>query len=348
MLKEKVMEPLTIKTPADVLSFIGHTLGFWPSESLVCITVANNHVGATLRVDLPRPGDEIRYARTVTGYLAHDTAAKGVLFAVYTSEPQHPGGDKPHAATIAALTGALAERGLTIKDGLLVGDQTVSPYDGDPDSGVHFPLSATQSSRINAEFVYRGSAIEPTNRIKLPPSVDETQITDAVENRITAIQALNKVDAVEQARALWTEMLDARTYPNEEQTIALIANLQFPDIRDHLMADIPGIDEPMERVLLAQSHSMPEWTRIEWAEQLLVHAYAHSATKHSAPALTAVAFISWWEGRGSKAHQLLELALEADPNYRLAKLGDQMIGSGMVAGWNMNRATAYQNRGLEA
>ena len=37
------MEPLTIKTPADVLSFIGHTLGFWPRESLVCITVADNH-----------------------------------------------------------------------------------------------------------------------------------------------------------------------------------------------------------------------------------------------------------------------------------------------------------------
>jgi hypothetical protein len=33
------MEPLTIKTPTDVLSFIGHTLGFWPQESLVCITL---------------------------------------------------------------------------------------------------------------------------------------------------------------------------------------------------------------------------------------------------------------------------------------------------------------------
>jgi hypothetical protein len=47
------MEPLTIKTPADVLSFIGHTLGFWPPESLVCITLDANRVGATLRVDLP-------------------------------------------------------------------------------------------------------------------------------------------------------------------------------------------------------------------------------------------------------------------------------------------------------
>src|SRR5688572_22590133 len=35
----RTMETLTIKSPADLLSFIGHTLGFWPQESLVCITV---------------------------------------------------------------------------------------------------------------------------------------------------------------------------------------------------------------------------------------------------------------------------------------------------------------------
>jgi hypothetical protein len=342
------MEKLTIKTPTDVLSFIGHTLGFWPQESLVCITLANNHVGATLRVDLPKPGAEISYAQTVAGYLAHDTSAQGVLFAVYTAEALNGDRNKPHAATIAALTGALAERGLTIREGLLVGDQTVSQYDGDPKNGVRLPLSATQSSQINAEFVYRGSTIEPSNRIMLPASAKESQAADAVENRVAAIQGLNNRDAMEQARTLWTEMLNAKAYPDDEQTINLIANLQFPAIRDQLMADIPGIDEPMDRVLLAQTHSKPQWSRVEWAEQLLVHAYTHSATQHSAPALTAIAFINWWEGRGSKAHQFLELALEAEPDYRLARLSDQMIGAGMVAGWSMDRGTAYRDRGLEA
>ncbi len=143
-------------------------------------------------------------------------------------------------------------------------------------------------------------------------------------------------------------MLEAKTYPDDEQTIGLIANLQFPAIRDQLMADIPGIDEPMDRILLAQTHGKPQWSRIEWAEQLFVHAYTHSATIHSAPSLTAIAFINWREGRGSKAHQFLELALEADPNYRLARLSDQMIGTGMVPGWSMDKGTAYRDRGLEA
>lgn len=341
------MEPLTIKTPADVLSFIGHTLGFWPQESLVCITLASNHVRATLRVDLPKPSTEISYAKMVAGYLGRDTSAEGVLFAVYTSEPMN-GDHMPHAATIAALTGALAERGLTIREGLLVGDRTVSQYDGDPELGVRLPLSATQSSQINAEFVYRGSTIEPSNRITLPATTKEIQTFDAVEKRVLEIQGMRQGDAMGQARTLWTEMLNAKTYPDDAQTIGLIANLQFPAIRDQLMADIPGIDEPMDRILLAQTHGKPQWSRVEWAEQLLVHAYTHSATTHSAPTLTAIAFINWWEGRGSKAHQFLELALQADPDYRLARLSDQMIGAGMIAGWSMDKGTAYRDRGLEA
>jgi len=125
------MEKLTIKTPADVLSFIGHTLGFWPQESLVCITLHENSIGAILRIDLPQqPGQELPYARTVAHYLTSDTTATSLLFAIYTSEPAQPGQPKPHAATIAALTGVLAEQGITIRDGLFVGDDTFSPYDG--------------------------------------------------------------------------------------------------------------------------------------------------------------------------------------------------------------------------
>ncbi len=48
------MEKLTIKTPPDVLSFIGHTLDFWPKESLVCISLNENSISATLRIDMPR------------------------------------------------------------------------------------------------------------------------------------------------------------------------------------------------------------------------------------------------------------------------------------------------------
>jgi hypothetical protein len=48
------METLHITTAADLISLIGHSLGYWPHESLVCISLQTNRMGATLRLDLPR------------------------------------------------------------------------------------------------------------------------------------------------------------------------------------------------------------------------------------------------------------------------------------------------------
>lgn len=143
-------------------------------------------------------------------------------------------------------------------------------------------------------------------------------------------------------------MLEAKAYPTAEETVSLIANFQFPAIRDRLMADIPGIDEPLIRVLLGQTQSKPQWSRVEWAQQLLMHAYTHSSTQHSAALLTTIGYINWWEGRGSKAHQFLQLALEADPEYRLARLSDQMVACGMLAPWSTDRDKAFGPRGLES
>ncbi|QCO98035.1 hypothetical protein FCN77_10325 [Arthrobacter sp. 24S4-2] len=70
-------------------------------------------------------------------------------------------------------------------------------------------LKATQSSRINAEFVYRGSTIAPTNRVTLPASIKEGRTADAVDNRVKATHRMNAGEAREQARPRWDGMLDA-------------------------------------------------------------------------------------------------------------------------------------------
>ena len=343
------METLTVKSPADLLSFIGHTLGFWPRQSLVCVTLDTNRIGATLRMDLPKhDGAERTYARAVADYLSNDANATSVLFAIYTSSPWEPGQGKPGAAIIAALTGELAARGLPIRDGLLVGEDTFSRYDDGPESYAAIPLKTTQSSQINAEYVYRGSTIHPSGRITLPAPTHEAAKADAVGQRMQTIRTLPHDKAIDQAHALWTGMLDTKNYPTDDQTVSLIANFQFAAIRDQLMAAIPGIDEPMDQILLAQTHTKPQWSRIEWAQQLLIRAYTMTSNVHAAPILTAIGYINWWEGRGSKAHQFLQLALEADPNYHLARLSEQMLSYGMIAPWNTDRNTAYRPRGLEA
>ena len=340
-----IMEKLTITTPSDVLSFIGHTLGFWPQESLVCITLNENSIGATLRIDLPRqPGQELPYARTVAHYLTSDTAATAILFAVYTSESTQPGQTRrPYGAgTIAALTGVLAEQGITIRDGLFVGDETFSPYDGEPGTSLALPVNSTQTSAINAEFIYRGSYIEPTDRITLPTTGQAAAKAAAVERYMETIRSQPTGTALQQGRKLWSDILDSKTFPSDDDCHALVAHLQFPAIRDRLIADIPGVDEPLQQILFAQTDGAPKSSRIEWAQQLLLHAYTRTSPEHAAPVLTTIGYINWWEGKGSKAHQFLQLALDTDPAYRLGRLSDQMIGSGLVAFWNMNKNTAYK------
>ncbi|WP_458106620.1 DUF4192 domain-containing protein [Arthrobacter sp. R3-55] len=336
------MNALTIKDPADLLSFIGHTLGFWPQESLVCITLDKGKVGATLRIDLPRqPGTELPYARTVSSYL---TSATSIVFALYTSQHSESGQPKPHAATIAALTGVLAENGITIRDGIFVRDDAYSPYDSEPGQFISLPISTTEYSRVNAEFIYRGSTIEPTNRIVLPTPTQEADHATAVEKCMLTMRNQTPQQAALQASKLWTTMLDSNNFPTDDDCATLIANFQFPHIRDRLLADIPGINEPPQHILFAQTDNAPQWSRVEWAQQLLLHAYTRTSPQHAAPILTTIGYINWWEGRGSKAHQYMQLALDTDPGYRFARLTDQMLGAGIIAGWNTNKNTAYKTR----
>ncbi|GAB2711518.1 hypothetical protein [Arthrobacter bambusae] len=70
------MEALTIKTPADVLSFIGHPWASGPRKALCAPLWTPTILAWTFRVDLPKhDGGERAYARTVAGYLANDTNA---------------------------------------------------------------------------------------------------------------------------------------------------------------------------------------------------------------------------------------------------------------------------------
>ncbi|WP_314191782.1 DUF4192 family protein [uncultured Arthrobacter sp.] len=251
-----------------MLSFIGRTLGFWPQESLVCITLNDNSIGATLRIDLPRQtGQELSYPRPAARYLTSDATATSVLFAIYTSAACQHGQTKPHAATIAALTGVLAEQGITIRDGLFVGDTTFSLYDGEPGTSVALPVSSTQTSAINAEFIYRGSYIEPTDRISLPTTHEAETKAAAVERHMEVIRIQQSDTALQQGRKLWGDMLKSKSFPSDDKCHALVANLQIPVIRDRLIADIPGVDEPMQHILFAQTATAPKWSRIEWVQQ---------------------------------------------------------------------------------
>ncbi|MFC8037973.1 hypothetical protein ACFUOZ_01315 [Paenarthrobacter sp. NPDC057355] len=115
----------------------------------------------------------------VAAYLTTDERANGIVFALYTSETPELGGARPHRATIAALTGVLAQEGISIRDGIYVTDTTYYPYDTSPGDNIAFAISTTEYSRVNAEFIYRGSTIAPTNQVTLPPATHKAEMRPA-------------------------------------------------------------------------------------------------------------------------------------------------------------------------
>ncbi|MFF1385387.1 DUF4192 family protein [Arthrobacter sp. NPDC058288] len=170
-------ERLTISGPEDILGFIPHSLGYWPANSLVAMTMQGKRLGATLRVDLPRldsgPGLH-RFARTVRDYLEADQEADGSLLVLFSNEgwvegPAVPGAvpsGAPAEGTLAwllvELEVELALSGRPVRDAWYVGEAFWrNAYCFDP-SCCPFPgrsVDEIRDSRLNAEMVFRGSSV---------------------------------------------------------------------------------------------------------------------------------------------------------------------------------------------
>src|SRR5512141_2273976 len=109
---------LRITGPEDILGFIPHSLGYWPSRSLVAMTLQGKRLGATLRVDLPGEGGVpvscgsaglAAFARAVSSYLEADEDADGSLLALFT---ETDGDGTPWADLLTELENALADAGM--------------------------------------------------------------------------------------------------------------------------------------------------------------------------------------------------------------------------------------------
>jgi len=340
------MEELSVTTPADVISLVGHSLGYWPAESLVCIALDAADVGVTLRVDLPADDDgPAPYVRKVAECLLTDHDVTAAVLCLFTGKPWKPGDAKPFHTTVQALRAELAGHRVPVRDGWLIGQFSFTNYFcDDPGCCPAIPVTATQTSRLNAELIYRGSNVQPTDAVALPARAPAPVPATAVEQSKNSIATANPGKALAKARTLWASLLDSGTNPTLDQTAELLADFQFAQIRDRLIADIPGIDEPLPQILLAQTEQGPHWARVERAEQILLHLYTHGAAQHVPGILTALAYISWWQGKSSKAVQFIDLALDADPQYRLAQLVRRMLDTGAVAGWATDKHKAYRPR----
>jgi hypothetical protein len=153
----------TARQSVDVLSFVPHTLGFLPSDSVVLLSLSGGRLGATLRLDLPDNGDNCHldlFADTAADYLRSDEDADSSLLILYTGHAWRTPDQPPHAKLVATLGHSLDAVGLPVRSGWTVGtehwrelyctDTTCCPLPGRP-------VSQIRDSALNAELVYNGS-----------------------------------------------------------------------------------------------------------------------------------------------------------------------------------------------
>ena len=264
---------LTFSKGQDILSYISHALGYWPADSLVCITMSGNILGATLRTNLlqprpdagargrsdqtdrpsppgqpaqPAPADLARYVREILRYLAADQAADGVLLAVFGSADWEEPARRPHARMVAAIEAALAGSGRPVKHSWYVGPgHWRSYYCTDPDccGWPGRPVSEITDSALNAELIFRGSTYESgpqmLARDAAEPLPDEVRSKIATAAAVALQQLAGRACRDTQFRAIlevWESAVSAGSgMPDDATSGYLLASLESVTVRDSVL-----------------------------------------------------------------------------------------------------------------
>ncbi|GAB3522845.1 DUF4192 domain-containing protein [Arthrobacter monumenti] len=337
---------ISVKSAADILAYVLHTLGFTPRESFVFITMHGGRVGATLRLDAPENIDPVQFAGTVTGYLGHDAGADGTLFIAYTDHTA-TGGNKPYSDHAHALETALEAAGTPIRDGWLVTGQSWRTYfcNGEDCCQGH-PLDEITDSTLNAHMIYAGSNPERDAATAAPFTGDAANLGQ-ISGHVTGWTVTDPTDwtapVMAENRALWQETIG--TDPDQDTALQLVAALHVPAVRDRIIADTINTDDDLEAytaTLIGAYKGKPDWRRVEATEQLAVDLLRHTPDEARAPLFAMLGWIHWYKGKGSTAHAWLSQALEAQPGHKLAALMLQLVGTGTLAECVKNQNTAYQ------
>ena len=363
---------ISATSPADVLAYVPHALGFTPRESFVFLTMNGKRLGATLRIDAPQQGDPAEFALMVLGYLSHDVDADGVLFIAYTDQPTIDG-IKPFSDYAHALDSMLDAAGTPIRDSWLVNSESwVTYFCEDADCCSAHPLEEITDSALSARLVYEGSN-PGRETVADPEFTGDGAILDRITDLIAGWTITDPADwagpVIAENRALWQETLG--TEPTKDTASQLLAALHTPAVRDRIIADTISTDDDPETfaalhtpavrdriiadtistdddpetfatVLTGRYTGAPDWEHVDATQELLIDLLRFTPPEARAPLFATLGWIHWYKGRSSIAAQYLTKALNADPDHTLSQLLTQLVNTGTLPECVKHQHTAYQ------
>jgi hypothetical protein len=378
--------PLTVKAvePVDLVSYIHHTLGFVPRNSITAITLTGRGLGAVLRCDwdpaLTDDEDTLSgYARQVAGYLTADERADGSLVFLFRDSTGYPGPDEDSDALLAdALELELAAVGLPVQEAWLVADDRLWHLDC-PDlttcTAHGSEVARTETSALNTAFILEGSVVEDaphTGGLPVPAEHMSPALHEAVRRLCGPAPAARQLAQWLQD---WEQVLDGAQLPTDPAgRAALLGGLVDVRLRDTLVAaasftleravsgaawlhalprevaEALGVS-PREvngvlysSVLMATSRRAPDWDRIARLRRACELLLPEAAGEPAAAARCLVAWVEWARGRGSVAGRIIEECLRAEPDYPLGQILGEVVDRGVLSGWASRRSTAWSAR----
>ncbi|WP_028275345.1 DUF4192 domain-containing protein [Arthrobacter sp. I3] len=336
-------DAIRISSPADILGFIPHALGFAPRESFVFLTLRENTLGATLRVDAPQFGDPVGFARSMVNYLAVDEQATAVLLAIYTDDAPAASAPHPFHDHVEAVIQELEIAGTPLKDAWLVTSEHWQNLLCDSEAGCcpPEPLESITDGQLNAELIFRGSSYQKTPGTTYGPFTGPANTAEQIREALPGVFA----GELRTGRTLWADALTRDGWADPETAVALLACFQRPDLRDVMFCNVIDPERPNAEEsgdLLIGQGIMPDWNRVDRAQdaaRLLIDAAPEG---YRAPLLTLFGWLSYLKGQSSVAAEHFILAIEDTPDYRLAELMAQLVNRGTIAPVAQNANTAYK------
>jgi hypothetical protein len=337
--------PMVIRTPTDLISAVPYLLGFHPQSSLVAVGSGGPHGTCAMRVDLPPPGGVGTGPCSGTGAGLGEAAALEGAELVEAIAERITGAMARNGFPMAMLVGygpatrvtrlidatvpALVESGVLVREALRVeGDRFWSYLCHDPAccpaEGTRFDVTTTA---VAAQATLDGQ-VALSDRAELARTVAPVggtareamrEATRRAEERLfgwveealdpAVVQSRIVGEGLEFVRELMRRVGAGGTAPTDDEVAWLGVVLTRLRVRDEawVRVDVDLLDRHVEF-----------WRGVL---RRIDRAYA------AAPACL-LAYAAFSRGDGGLANVALERAFDADPDYSMAHLLRELIGSG--------------------
>ncbi len=298
--------------PGEIVAVVPQLCGFLPEDSLVVLSLRGQRrrVGLTVRLDLPRVGDEAAVAALCAARIVGDGAAAAVA-CVFGAEPRE--------GLVAEVRAACEDAGVPLVEALHVdgGRWTSYACDGPccPAGGTPVPVRAAVLDLVAAERTAAGRAVL-RSREELVASVAPPEPSAKGAAQVEA--------ARQQAHRTGAGELRGRTVALADALLDAVSEGGAVDGQDAAqlavgLEDVLARDEVATRMLDRSAALLA----------VLVQVVRLVGAPVDAPTCALLAWVAYGSGDGALANIALDRALAAQPEHSLGLLLRACLDAGL-------------------